>query len=175
MSGLFASFSQNFTGSYMATVELNPSGLLVNTCYWAMFNGGEKKVFLHSIRVKMGFSGTAAASRSKYKLCRFSAIPATGGNIVDIIKKNNAEINSSITDLRQAQAGLTTTGIVFESNFAAFCNTNQLNNDAASLLSFGESAQDRFILNKNEGIAILSDSAIVQGSWAIGEIHWDEA
>lgn len=167
--------SQNFTGSFMAPIELNPTGLLVNTCYWAMHNGGDKKVFIHSIRVKLGFSGIAEASRSKYKICRFASIPATGGTAIDVIKKNNDYPASSVTDVRRSQAGLTVAGIVFESNFGSLANTNQLNNDMTSLLSFGENAQDRLILNKNEGIAFLSDSAIVLGSWMIGEIHWDEA
>lgn len=163
-----------YSGSYMVPFEAIPSTLTDGTTYYAIRNLGTKRVFIHSIRIKAGFSGTAAASRSQLRFERFSGATPTGGTAFSAIKKDNTMAASTVSDMRYAPGGLTTTGITFEQRFATLGVTNQLNVDAASIMEYGDHPKDRIVLAVNEGLAIRAHGAVIAGCWFIGEIHWDE-
>lgn len=163
-----------YSGSYMVPFEAIPSTLTDGTTYFAMRNLGSKRIFLHAIRIKAGYSGTAAASRSLLRFERFSGATPTGGTALAAVKKDNTFAASSVTDVRYAAGGLTTTGVTFEQRFATLGVTNQLNVDTASIMEYGDHLKDRLVLGVNEGLAIRAYGAVIAGCWFIGEIHWDE-
>lgn len=166
-----ATHDKEFTGNYSVPVEVIPTTLTDGTTYFSMRNLGTKDCWLHKIRVKLGFSGTAAASRSLFQLRRFSGATPTGGTALTPVKFDNTYPASSMTDIRYAPGGLTTTGCVFEQRFETVGVTNQLNNDQAAGIDFGD---HKFLLAPGEGIAVSAYGAVVLGAWHIGQVSWDE-
>lgn len=163
---------KEFSGNYSVPMEVIPAGTLADgTTYFAMRNTGSKSVWIHKIRVKIGFSGTAAASRSLFQYRRFSGATPSGGTAVAPVPFSNAYGASSVTDARFAPGGLTMTGVTFEQRFETVGVTNQINNDQAAGIDFGE---HKFLLAPGEGIAVSAYGNVVAGCWHIGQISWDE-
>ena len=160
-----------YDGNYCLPIEIVPSTLTDGTVYWAFRNTGAKRVFIHKMRIKVGFAGTPGASGSRFQLRRFSAATPTGGTALDVIKFDNTQPASSVGDARFAPAGLTVAGVSFESRFEMFGVTSDNNNDAAAVIDFGEHP---FVVAPNEGISISAYGAVIAGSWIIGAMSWDE-
>lgn len=165
-----------YEGSYMVRIEIIPTTVTAATTYFAMHNLGTKRAFIRKIEMKEGFSGTAAASRSIFEFERLFTATPTGGTALTALKKNNNTMpTSSVSDIRYAPGGLTTTGVTWEAPFFLAGVTNQLNTDFAQDLDFANSGeQGKFVLNINEGLAIRANTALVAGAYLIGQISWDE-
>ena len=166
---------KEYDASYMVRIEVIPTTLTAGTTYFAMRNVGGKRVFIRKIEMKLGFSGTATASRSLYEWERFSAATPTGGTALTALKKGSTFPNSSVGDIRFAPGGLTITGVVFEAPFHLVGNTNQLNNDQTQDISYVDGPDiGRLVLAVGEGLCVRANTAIVAGSYLIGSITWDE-
>lgn len=164
-----------YAGSYITRVEVIPTTLTAGTTYFTMRNLGTRRVFIRRMEFKLGFSGTAAASRSLYEIERFSAATPTGGTAITALKKDNTHPASSVTDIRFAPGGLTTTGVTFEAVLHLIGHTNQLTIDHSQDLSFiGDGEAGKIVLAVNEGLCIRANTAIVAGSYLVGNITWDE-
>lgn len=166
--------NKEYLGSYMVRIEIVPTVLTAGTTYFAMRNLGPNRVFIRRIELKVGFAGTAVASRSLYEMERFSAATPTAGTTLAALKKDNTSGTSSVGDIRFAPGGLTTTGVIFEAPFFLTGHTNQLSIDHEQDLQFSEEEGDKMVLAVNEGFAIKANTAIVLGSYLVGTIMWDE-
>ncbi|HEY0092082.1 MAG TPA: hypothetical protein VGB43_06295 [Flavobacterium sp.] len=160
----------NFTGSYIARLDITPTTVAVGTTYWTMKNTGIKTAYITKLEMKVGFSGTAAATKSVYEIARFSGTTPSGGATIAAIKKSNAMVTPSIGDIRVAAAGVTTTGITFEQPWHIIAHTNQLNIDHAQDIHFDVPLQ----LAPGEGLAIRASTILVAGSYLVGCIRWEE-
>jgi hypothetical protein len=170
-----ALLSREYSGIYRAKIEIIPTTVTANTTYFAMRNLGAKKVYLRRINVQVGFSGTAVASRGSYSLCRFGSATPTGGVAETIIKTRNSWPTSSVTDIRAAPGGLTTTSVVFEAPFHLITHTNQLNIDREEAIEQDAEDEDwTFELAVNEGFCIRAYTALVAGSYLTGSVVWAE-
>ncbi len=163
--------NEEYDSNHSAPIECIPTTLTDGTTYFAMRNTGAQHVHLHKMRYKIGFSGTAGATRSAFQLRRFSTATPTGGTAVTPVKFDTRYAPSSVGDIRNAPAGLTLTGVVFETRFETLACTNQLSNDESGVIDFGE---HKFILLPGEGFAISAFGNVVAGCWLIGQISWDE-
>lgn len=167
--------SREYAGLYRAKIEVIPTTLTANTTYFAMRNLGARKVYLRRINLQVGFSGTAAATRGSYSLCRFGSATPTGGTAETIIKLRNSWPTSSVTDIRFAPGGLTTTSVVFEAPFHLITHTNQLMIDREEAIEQDAEDEDwTFELAVNEGFCIRAYTAVVLGSSVTGSVIWAE-
>lgn len=165
----------NYDGSYMVRLEIIPTTLTAATTYFSLRNTGSKRVFLRKIEMKLGFSGTAALTRSLFEIERFSTATPTGGTTLTVLKKDTTDPTSSVGDARFAPGGLTTTSVVFDSPFHLVGVTNQVTVDHSQDIDFkGDGEGGRFLLAVNEGICIRANTAIVLGAYLVGSIYWDE-
>lgn len=161
------------TGSYITRFEIVPTTLLTTTAYWHIRNlDSTKSMFIRSLDMKLGFSGTAAATRSLYELTRTGAATPTGGTNVTPTKMLTTMPASIATDNRFAPGGLTMTSVTFGDPIHLFGNTNQLSADHEHALRFER--ENPLILLPNEGLVIRANGAVVLGSYVIGSIRWDE-
>jgi hypothetical protein len=167
--------NKEYLGSYITRIEIIPTTLTAGTTYFTMRNLGSKRAFIRSIEFKIGFSGTAAASRTLYEIERFSSATPTGGTPLTATKVDNTYPASSITDIRFSPGGLTTAGVAFEISFHLIGNSNQLTADGFQDISFIKNGEySQFVLAINEGLAIRANTAVVLGSYLVGSIYWDE-
>lgn len=161
--------------SYLVRIEVIPTTLTAATTYFTMRNLGTKRAFIRKIELKMGFSGTVAASRSLFEIERFSTATPTAGTALTALKKDNTYAASSVTDIRYAPGGLTTTSVVFEAPFHLTGITNQLTVDHSQDMEYvGDGEIGKLVLAVNEGLCIRANTAIVLGAYLIGSITWDE-
>lgn len=164
-----------YDGSYLTRIEVVPTTLTGGTTYFSMRNLGSKRVFIRRIEMKWGFSGTAAATRSIFDFQRFSTATPTAGTTQTALKKDNVFATSSVTDIRFAPGGLTTTSVVFESSFFIGGISSNVNCDHAQDLHFlGDGEHGKFVLAVNEGMCIRANGTVVAGAFCIGQITWDE-
>jgi len=166
--------NKEYAGCYRTPIEIVPTTLTLGTTYFTMRNLGTRRAWIVRLELKTGFSGTAAATRSLYEIERFSAATPTGGTALTAIKNDNTFSASSLTDIRFAPAGLTTTGVTFEQRWHMTGNTNQLNVDMGQDFTPAADERQKFQLAVNEGLAIRANTAIVAGSYLIGSIQWCE-
>lgn len=158
--------------SFAARVDVVPSAVTAGLSIWSIFNTGTKNMYLTAADLTGLFAGTAAATRSLFDLVRISAAAPTGGTTVQAVKKNNAKPNPSGVDIRFAPAGLTTTGVTFESDaLDIFGVINQL---AASTVMARDWKDTPIILAPNQGLAIRTNGAVVVGASLAGSVQWDE-
>lgn len=166
---------QQYAGIYRARIEVIPTTLTLGTTYFAMRNLGTRRAFIRVFDLSAGFSGTAALTRSIYELVRFSAATPTGGTAQTALKTRNTWPTSSVTDIRFAPGGLTTTGVTFEAPFHLIGHTNQVTVDRDDRLAPPPDDEDFWLeLAVNEGFAIRANTAIVAGSYLTGSILWPE-
>ncbi len=158
--------------SFQARIEVLPSAVTAGLTIWSLFNTGSKSMYLNYLDLVATFAGTAAATRSLLDLVRISAAAPTGGTAIQTIKKNNSKPNPSGADIRTAPAGLTTTGVTFETDpIDLFPVINQL---AVSAQINRDWSKAPIILAPNQGIAIRTNGAVVVGAGIQGAIQWDE-
>lgn len=164
-----------YLGQYILPIEVIPTTLVDGTTYWTMRNLGANRVFIRRIELNIGFTGTAAASRSLFRFERFSTATPTAGTALTVIKGSNTFGNSSVTDARFAPGGLTTTSVVFETAFDRVGINNQLSGDFSHITDFQQLGEENlFTLAVGEGIAIRAYGAVVLGSYITGKIRWSE-
>lgn len=167
--------SREYTGVYRTRIEIIPTTVTLGTTYFAMRNLGARKVYLRRINVSVGFSGTAALTRGSYSFVRFGSATPTGGTAPVIIKTRNSWATSSVTDVRYAPGGLTTTSVVFEEPFHLVTHTNQVNNDREEAIEQDAEDEDWTMeLAVNEGFCIRAYTALVAGSYMTGSVVWAE-
>jgi hypothetical protein len=156
-------------------IEVVPTTLTDGTTYWAMRNGSTKRIFIQKFELTMGFVGTAAASRSAFRIERFAGATPAGGTALAAVKKANSQPASTMADARYAPAGLTVTGITFEQAFYRVAVNNQLAAPIACDLDFTNGPEgNRLCLAPNEGIAIRAYGAVVAGAYVMGQMTWAE-
>lgn len=165
---------------YGANIEIVPLTLTAGTTYWTMYNGGSSPVKIYSIFLMGDFIGTAAASRSVFGICRFSAAVPTGGTALNIINIDTTFANSLISDIRSGNGGLITTSVVFESYFYFFSFRNSISIAPTVHLNFEvmdfpfNRNYNVLTLNNGEGLAIRARSTIVAGAGLFGSIFWQD-
>lgn len=158
--------------SFVARVDVAPSAVTAGLSIWSIFNTGVKSMYLTAADLTGLFAGTAAATRSLFDLVRISAAAPTGGTAIQSIRKNTAKPNPSGVDIRFAPAGLTTTGVNFESDpLDLFPVINQL---TASTVMARDWSKAPIILAPNQGLAIRTNGAVVVGAGLQGSVQWDE-
>ena len=158
------------TGSYGVVVDVVPTTLTDGTVYWTLLNNGTKEVWLKCFELTMGFSGTAAATRSALSISRFSNATPSGGTSAVPVKHDPAFPASSVGDVRFAPAGLTLSGVVFEAPFCLLAVPNQLNAN----FSFPINPPGAIVIEPNQGIAVRAVGAVVLGLFLAGSVHWAE-
>lgn len=157
-------------GAYCTHLEVVPTVITLGTVYFAMRNTSTKTAKIKRIELAMNFSGTAAATRSIFSLCRFSAATPTGGTPQTAVKKKQTDPASSMGDIRAAPGGLTITGITQDSPYHLFSLQNQLNATIAQSLIF----QEPIVIVPGDGILIKAHTAVVAGVAITGSINWTE-
>lgn len=162
---------------YVAEIEVIPSTLTSGTTYWAMrFVSGTGKVRVRRIYFNATFAGAAANTRSVFEVERFSAATPTAGNAITAVPL--AGIGSIaptlVTDIRQANGGLTTTSVVFE---APFCNAPMTSQPAAGAQLFDYNPLDRddyVELLSGDGLCVRANGAIITASGIHGRVLFEE-
>lgn len=166
-----------YIGGYMAHIEAVPSSILSDgTTYWAMRNTGSRVVLLRVLNVMASFTGTTAATRSIFRIERFSAAMPSGGTALQVVKRDNSDPNSSIGSVAYANGGLTATGVIFEGNSPGLFGTvNVLNGMVTNTFDFTAGGEEgRFALAVGEGLCIRAHGPVVAGIAFHGSIWWDE-
>lgn len=140
---------------------------------WTMRNpvGSAKIVLVELINLIMGFDAGTPLGRSlqKYDIVRFSAATPTGGSALTVVSADSAASSSAVTDARQVDTGLTTTGVSFGTAFATIgC--------PASDGSTTQFCRQRIPIRiaAGEGLAIRLNGAAITGQNLTGEITWSE-
>lgn len=157
-------------GAYGVVVDVVPTTLTDGTAYWSMLNNGTKEVNIKRLALSMGFSGTAAATKSVLSLSRFSNSTPSGGTSAVPVKHDPAFATSSVGDVRFAPAGLTVTGIVYEAPICLLAVPNQLNAN----FSLPVTLASPFVLEPNQGLIVRAYGAVVLGLFLVGSVHWTE-
>lgn len=140
---------------------------------WTFRNNGATAIEVAQIFLTARFDGTAtAASTPRYKLCRFTSATPTGGTAVVAIKHDTAKATPALTyDARFLDTGLTTTSVVFGTEFMVLGVPASATGGAES--SILDLTSHPFILAPGDGLAIRVDTAMVIGTGLSGMIHID--
>lgn len=157
-------------GAYIARVEVIPSTVTVNTVYFSIYNQGPYASWIRALELKLGFAGTAAATRSIFGIGRYTGTEMTGGTALTPEKRDSVYPASSIVNVRYAPAGLTTAGATMATAFHLVANNNQLNSDHVQQITF----DFPLILAPNEGLYLYAHTALVAGSYCVGSIRWED-
>jgi hypothetical protein len=164
--------------SYSAIIDIAPATTLTDgTTYWSMRNngGGGRVALIRQIELIMLFTGTAAASVSSYRFERFNTATPTGGSSITANKFKNSYANTTMTDIRFLNTGLTTTSVVFEATgFIRTGHMNQLTANVVQDFKWHVSETVKQELAAGEGLCIRANGALVAGTRMIGQITWDE-
>lgn len=166
-------------GAYALPINIDQTAATAaNSTVWAMRNGASNKIFLRRLLLNIVFDGTAAAGLTlRYMLARFSAATPTGGTSIPAIKMQTTFAASTLADARFLDTGLTTAGVVFETEWATLSIpasiTGGVVNWPCPFIGSNE-AKESFVLNPNEGLAIRLQSAAIIGLGISGSVHWDE-
>lgn len=166
-------------GSYLLPVQVRQTATTAaNATVFAMRNTSSAKTcFIKKIHLVAAFDGTAAASTSRYELCRFSAATPTAGTAITVIKKKSSYSASNVTDARFVDTGLTTTSVTFEMAFAFVAAQRQVSATSVYTIDFnmgGDEAYDDFTLAPGEGLCIRLGVTAVIGDSITGYVEWDE-
>lgn len=151
------------------------SALAADSVIFAMRNGTQTSIRIKQIYIRLGFSGTAAASTSSIQLRRFSAATPTGGTALYAVKKATSQGPPSLADARYNYgAALTITSVVQEEPFAVCGNARQL--ASQSMLDFKPTDNTEHILElaPGEGLLFRLGVAAVVGDNLGGFIRWIE-
>lgn len=95
-------------GVFSVAFDVAPpaGGLAAGVSYFSMRNTGTLVVaFLQEILLKIGFVGTDAATRSRYRWRRFSGATPVGGTALTPVKHSTAWGTPTIGDVRVASTG----------------------------------------------------------------------
>jgi hypothetical protein len=159
--------------SFAASIDMQPTTIADGTVFWTMRNASTKTFYIRRIDLHVGFIGTAATSRSTFGIYRFTGTPS-GGATGLAVKKISAGA-SSTSQLLSAAAGLTVTGVTFDSQpFHRITNVNQLNSNGVQSIDFGTNEPGQMQLAPGEGIAIRAVGALVAGCYIAGSTGWHE-
>jgi hypothetical protein len=130
-------------------------------------------MYIKRVNLYAAFDGTAAATTQRYYLCRFRAATPTGGTLLNQVKMATSMDNGQNNDIREALAGLTVTGVAFDTEWLGFNCQRQVS--ATQPLEFvANNAKDAFIIDVNDGLCIRLGAAAVVGESLVGNIEWGE-
>jgi hypothetical protein len=162
-------------GAYVAHISMTAVGAAA-VSLWSMRNpvGSTRVVFIRKIHVHTMGGATAA---KEFTWARFSAATPTGGAAITAVRRRNTFPATVVTDIRQAAAGLTTTGVTFESIWASFWSPIAVDTPSpAFCYDFGVGSLDLyspFSLAAGEGL-ILRKVTASGGDDLGGYVEWDE-
>lgn len=165
-----------YLGVYMTQIAIVPATTLVaGTTYFALRNNTTgSRLFIKKMSLTTSFTGTAAASLSRFDVSRFSAATPTGG-AGTIIKCANSFPTSNAISAQTLATGLTTTGVTFESPYHGVAQVSQLGAGVVSNMMLIEPSEwDDIIIGLGEGICIRAGTALVAGVAIHGYIQWAE-
>lgn len=169
------------TGAFLAGINIRQAAATAAPAtVWAMRNvSGPATAYIRHIRLIVSFDGTASAGNTlRYDLQRFDTATPTGGTAVTVVKKRSAYAASNVSDVRFADAGLTTTGVVFGATFhtvgVPVSVTNQCTEQDLDFSTSGERYNAPFELASGEGLCIRLNVAAIIGLTIRGSISWDE-
>lgn len=155
---------------FVAQIDLVPATTLATGTVYFALRAGARSIFIRRFDLQMGFTGTAAASRSSYEIVRFTAGTPSGGTAVAPAKKISTSAASGATILA-APAGLTMTGATFDAGpVHRVASANQLAVSTTQDVVF----TDELVLAPGEGIVVRANGAIVAGSFLTGSLGWYE-
>lgn len=169
------------TGSYIADINIRQAAATgAGATVWAMRNvSGPAIAYIRHIRLMVSFDGTAAAATTlRYDFQRFDTATPTGGTSVTAVKKRSTYGSPNVSDIRFADAGVTTTGVVFGAAFHTVgLPSSVTNGNIETDLDFataGERYNSPFELASGEGFCIRLNTAAVIGLSIRGSVSWDE-
>jgi hypothetical protein len=153
--------------------------IAAGSAIWAMRAGAANRVYIRELTLMCSFDGTAAATTSFFGLVRFTGANPTGGTALTMFKKRTTYGATNVQDARfNAGAALTVAGITFESTTqAAFGVGCARQVSSTNVLNVGPRDMDRlggFVLEPNEGLALMCIVATVAGDSVQGHIAWEE-
>lgn len=162
------------SGYYSLPLEIRQTAASASgATVWTMRNpsGSAKNVFIERIFAIVAFSGTkpVATSLLGYDICRFSTATPTGGTALSVIKRDNLDATSVVTDARFLDTGLTTTSVVFEgaAETIAIASTDGM----SSTLTLD---QIGLKLAAGEGLAFRLTTTAIIGLCLSGGVVWSE-
>lgn len=139
---------------------------------WSVFNpsGSAKVVYIEDIAINCMFDTTSVSNATiRHSVIRYSGGPPTGGTAITVNPMDTSNATSVVTDARFLDTGLTTTGIT---NLTTLMNIGAVQ-EKGSVALF-ESQQIAFVLNANEGIAIITSTTAAAGAVLLGNVIWSE-
>lgn len=145
------------TGSNSAIVA---ASLAANTTLMAMRNGDSKKIYIN--RLSIAFTpatvGTSALVAGSISWQRFTTATPTGGTARTVSKKRTSYATSTIVDVRDSNAALTVTGVVF-SNIFADRKIPLMTQGGLYTWDINLNDNDAIVLEANEGICLRTTVA----------------
>lgn len=162
------------TGSTSAIVA---AALAANTTLMSLRNGGTKNV--HITRFRLSFTpatvGTSALVAGSIAWQRYNTATPTGGTTRTVAKKNTSYEASTVVDVRDSNAALTVTGVVF-GDILAQTHVPLMTTGGLFLWFNDLEDSDEIILAPNEGIC-LRTQVVMPGTqtwmYAYG-LEWHE-
>ena len=164
--------AKTISNKYTVAEMILPSTLTDGTIFFSLRNpSAAKKIRINSIEAIGSFIGTAAASRSVYRINKFTGGTGVTGTTVGVHAKQTSN-PASVAEFRIAPAGITVTGATQEAaNIAIVQHANQLTaNIVADFCMENEPVE----LGQNEGIVLRANGAIVLGSGISLQIEFEE-
>lgn len=172
--GLDVNILPNFAGYYCVPVQIRQSAAsAANTTVFTIRNpaASTKTVVIESMNLIGTFDSGTPITRTllRYSLHRFSTATPTGGTAETVIKLNNSNAATQVTDVRFLDTGLTTTGVVFENPFSII----GIPATDGAIVQYKKETTP-LILAPGEGFCIRLNVAAVIGQGISGEIAWSE-
>lgn len=163
--------TRGFDGDYFGRVLLVPNTLTDNIAFHALYNptGSGKRVFVRKLEYILSFAGTAAASRSIFKLNRFSGVAPSGGTQV------NAPSSDTVLDaVAVGYSYVSDAGIVIAGQESSPLTTMGIQNQLTVAVFGRFDPPEPLVLNPGQGLVVSSSGAIVAGVSMQGTFHWSE-
>jgi hypothetical protein len=166
------------TGLYALPISLKLTAGAAGLTIWAMRNSATAATTVHIRRIDIGLSytTTVATTISRFSLVRFSGATPTGGTSLTVILADTTFAATAVTDARFAVAGLTTTGITFETTpMAELILPEQVASNVPFSFNMAEFEDYPFaiVLQPGEGFAIRTLATQNLGELQ-GSILWEE-
>lgn len=162
------------TGSTSAIVA---AALAANTTLMAMRNGATKTVYINRLRLSFtpATVGTSALVAGSIAWQRFTTATPTLGTARTVAKKRTSYATSTIADVRDSNAALTVTGVVFSDIFAEI-KIPLMTTGGLLICDLHLDDNDPIILQANEGICLRTTVACpATQTWQYSyAIEWHE-
>lgn len=159
------------------------TGAVTAGAIFAMRNtltSNNKVISIHKIHLRVGFSGTTAATSQILTLRRFGTATHSAGTAITLaagaVKNHSNMPDSILLDARYADitgtAPLTETSVVYEPSFDRFAIPRNPGGTSEHLWSskLGKS----FFLHPGDGLALSIVNTAVVGDTVVGNVEWEE-